>query len=697
MIKLKNINWSGIYGFGKDNYNYNFEEGFHLITGRNGSGKSSFLNLITLALFDKSPTIGKNQAINESLNKGYINLFFYIGENQYNVIYRRESGKLEWVLKRNDKTVVTGKETGSYLSDLLGFNYEQFVNSFYLTQMSLDTLTLLYGTSSDRLRILSKVFGVNQIIEASERSREKKKDKKQIVQDLEKEQMENKGKLSGYSGLEDEIKDLTKRKKDTIMNRDSLLVKVADKFKIEEQVQSKENEIRKIRDDRDKYKERIGELKIDQNKIEDLILKDLSILEKFKEREEKSEEITSLEKEITDLKKLIDRLDIESKELAGKYSYYWSRMEELQGIIHDVDKVKEGVCDRCGSFVTGEDLEKYREKLRSEFDKNEKEGAKINKRKDEIKEKLKEEKDDLETKESKLKKINIKFNELEGITEVEVVNHVEKLKNDKQSVLSEIKVLESKVSELSAKLQKLEDDIVEEREKLKDISKIENEASALESQLKSLDERIKSNQKKVEKKKELEESVKKLNRKIEKTKKQVEGYNFWIEGFKEISILKLRMMIEGVNDKMENILSPFGLRCWLDVLEEKKGSKTHGSLDDFKRKINLFVEGGGKSKTPIEAYSGGEKQLVALALILAMGETLQNINFLAFDEVFSMVDESNRNLIMNLLENEKNEGILKGKSIFMVTHDSEIKSGLDWNQIITMEKKDGCSKIEIQN
>jgi len=76
IISIKEIRWSGIYSFSETEQTFQFQPGFYLLLGNNGSGKSSFLNLVSIALFDNSPSAKKKEAVNETLGRGRVNLDF---------------------------------------------------------------------------------------------------------------------------------------------------------------------------------------------------------------------------------------------------------------------------------------------------------------------------------------------------------------------------------------------------------------------------------------------------------------------------------------------------------------------------------------------------------------------------------------------------------------------------------------------
>lgn len=64
-------------------------------------------------------------------------------------------------------------------------------------------------------------------------------------------------------------------------------------------------------------------------------------------------------------------------------------------------------------------------------------------------------------------------------------------------------------------------------------------------------------------------------------------------------------------------------------------------------------------------------------------------NIIFFDEIAENMDEDGCRGIHNLLTSLKEED----KTVFLITHNSHLKSLLDGCQILTVEKKDGESKV----
>ena len=699
MINLQKIEWGGFYSFPKTMQSFEFKPGFHLVVGHNGAGKSSFLNLLCLVLFDKSPSLKKKEAINENEKHGRIELFFAVDGKDYRILYERTSKTLNWILYSNDSEVVTGSETGKYMEKLLGFGYDQFVNSFYLTQNSSFNLKMFYGDPGDRLSILSKIFGLDKFIEASARARmgltdyedEYYRVDKRIISDRTRE------------------KDLMTRLKtiDTETTKAKLKSVVEEKDKLSVEHNEELNSIQKGLDQVDKEFEELdkefGRIQQEQLEVERIKLEITNKIMELQEKANKYKEYQGLIDEYVEKGNKFKNLSVKKDELNTEIS----RMREDRGHIEgeiSVFKARlagvmvgEGICDKCGSEVSQAHLGRYSEQISGEIESLEQKKQDLTLQIAETTKDLpdiKEELYDLTTWLNKFEQEYAEFIELD-----EELDMTQVLINAEKNLSEYI----SKAKNLSNSYDKLVENKTKLVDKRTDLTNAERELNKKALEIKDLtnDEKILKNRlsEAEELDKELtkaETQLKQWEGKAEALKNQVEAHKFWVSGFKEIATLKLHSYVAGVNSEMEKLLESFGMNLWIDVLEKKASAKDEFSLDSYKRKANLFVSGEGKEKVPIAGYSGGQKQLLSLAMIMAMGNTVGSINYLALDEVFGSLDPNNRVALLDLLNMERTSGLLEDKCVLMVTHDEEVKSNMEWDSVIEVDIESGGSKINVR-
>lgn len=161
-------------------------EPLFLITGETGSGKSTILDAITLALYDKSPRyentqskektengLSTMQSTNNVLRKGTSDgkaeVWFCIGNDEYIAtwhLHRTKSGKYE-TTNRRKLEVVKGEErivletkidaVNQRVEELLGLTYEQFMRSVMLAQGQFSTF--LNSNKKQQTEILEMLTG----------------------------------------------------------------------------------------------------------------------------------------------------------------------------------------------------------------------------------------------------------------------------------------------------------------------------------------------------------------------------------------------------------------------------------------------------------------------------------------------------------------------------------------------------------
>lgn len=170
-LRLKNIN--SLYGeFEIDFENRDFAENrLFVLSGPTGSGKTSVLDAICLALFGKTPRILKIGKENAVLSKGakycFAELLFETGGKKFTARWEQEvnrNGNLNKVkhqvcdaggviLVRGDRLT----ETREYIIDLIGLDFEQFVRTVMLTQGEFDRF--LSSEPEEKAALFTKITG----------------------------------------------------------------------------------------------------------------------------------------------------------------------------------------------------------------------------------------------------------------------------------------------------------------------------------------------------------------------------------------------------------------------------------------------------------------------------------------------------------------------------------------------------------
>lgn len=167
-------------------------EGIHIacLCGENGHGKSALLDAITWALWGKArgvPNPARGRTMDELIHYGrdemQVELEFEARGNRYRVIRRHARGgrttpgrsdlQLQLYTGEGFRSISgnTILETQAKLEDLLGMDYETFINSAFLLQGRADEFTT--KPPDKRKEVLARILGLERYDDLEQRAREK--------------------------------------------------------------------------------------------------------------------------------------------------------------------------------------------------------------------------------------------------------------------------------------------------------------------------------------------------------------------------------------------------------------------------------------------------------------------------------------------------------------------------------------------
>lgn len=174
-MKLLQLKIKGITSF-KDEVEINFESylrgnNLFAITGATGSGKSSILTSIFLALYGKSPKgVSPSEVVNTNSQEADIELKFMLKKEKYKATWacktHGQSGELKRpkVLKQlfiKNKTNQIFQEIEKSAEDILGLTMEQFEKTIIINQGKFSDF--ITSKSSDRRKLLETLFQFQEI------------------------------------------------------------------------------------------------------------------------------------------------------------------------------------------------------------------------------------------------------------------------------------------------------------------------------------------------------------------------------------------------------------------------------------------------------------------------------------------------------------------------------------------------------
>ena len=332
------------------------KEPLFLITGETGSGKSTILDAITLALYDKSPryenTKNKEKtenglstmqsttnALRKGTNDGKAEVWFLIGNEEYIAtwqMHRTRNGKYDMtnrrkleVVKGDEKIVVETKidTVNQKVTELVGLTYDQFVRSVMLAQGQFNTF--LTSEKAKQTEILEMLTGTEVYSKIAELVGRKKNDAKNEVDkanELYNSLSNNILSDNELTALNDE---LAKSQADSDKNEEKAK-------KLEQDLKNIEN-LEKLQQDIDSSKSQLADLQASFEKVledKEALKKQRDELKNKIDEHEKSTKLNEAEKVKTDAASAVDecntRLEKANPEGLRKQRDEYTRELDLQ-------------------------------------------------------------------------------------------------------------------------------------------------------------------------------------------------------------------------------------------------------------------------------------------------------------------------------------------------------------------------------
>lgn len=261
-IKIKNINSL------RSEWEINFqapplsEAGLFAITGPTGSGKSTILDAITLALFNKIPRFESETISNtfiekagSILTKNETDCFAEVDYSCAKGIYRSKwtiatnkrgnlrANDMELIDMATSKIISFGKrEVPNKNTELIGLTYDQFIKSILLSQG--EFARFLKSKKDERGKLLEDLTGMTVYRELGKRAFEKYKEKNEAIklkiENLEFEESELLPKEKG-----DELEEIIQTINKEVQNKESQHAALEKAIDVKNRIQSIENEIQK--------------------------------------------------------------------------------------------------------------------------------------------------------------------------------------------------------------------------------------------------------------------------------------------------------------------------------------------------------------------------------------------------------------------------------------------------------------------
>jgi DNA repair exonuclease SbcCD ATPase subunit len=145
-------------------------------------------------------------------------------------------------------------------------------------------------------------------------------------------------------------------------------------------------------------------------------------------------------------------------------------------------------------------------------------------------------------------------------------------------------------------------------------------------------------------------------------------------------------------DRLTPLLSDMTSELVRDITDERYDRV------EFDSNFGVEVYDGAEERFPLETFSGGEQDAIALAARLALsrmigGAAANPPGFLVLDEVFGSLDRDRRTRLLNLL------GTITGtfddfRQIFVISHVDDVRSSAVFDELWRIDESgDGASQL----
>ncbi len=345
----------------------------------------------------------------------------------------------------------------------------------------------------------------------------------------------------------------------------------------------------------------------------------------------KREDITSyyassgIEEKRRQYNRIKNRLSAKKEEESSLVLEYEKKKSKVESVLKELEDIGSAINDAEKKIIENEDrieeLKAYSSKLEEEMKQARREAYMLYREKEEIEEKIKE----IESEIGGLRLDEERLNE-----------ELQKLSAEEAKADQKLKDLEQKLRELG-----YDGNIEEVKEGL---GRLEEEFKRLQREIELMGSvNLKAEEDYGEEKKRYDEYQDKYKKLLEE-KKAVKDL------IEEIEKKKLKAFMEAFNNINRNLkriysfLSPGG-RAVMELENE---------YDPFAGGVNLMIKPRGKDVKHLDAMSGGEKTIAALALIFAIQEYKPS-PFYYFDEVDAHLDEANARKVGELIRMKSKE------------------------------------------
>ena len=654
----------------------------YLLCGNNGSGKTTIIEMITTALFNRCRGVdqkgtGMDELIHTGCDSFKIELEFVLNNIDYIIIRERnkKSQKLKLFINGEDKS---GKlmETQQMINNIIKLDYDSFMDTVIIAQGQ--SASFMNKPPIERKKVIAQILDLNKYDILESYTKDIKKDLKSV--------------LTIQDGKINELFNIIKNKEKyniEIVSLKNDIINIGNKInKLENDLENELTEKAKYDELKKQQLTLINRKNTIINNIDKLknniILCEKSIndsLKKIKLKDTILDNIDSCTNDIDKLQNELTKLGENKASLSTKNGILQASIDELKNKAIRLKDYNEAICEFCGQNITPQYKEKHLKQMfveakgyKNTLNKNNEQLTVIN--------------DSINNTKNKLNSLRIKLNKLNN-DKIEIIQCETKLENYNNKLIELQERLEQENQYLiemnNVKLVNLENKI------FKDIN-IKNSLNQLRYELTNKNNRLSILENEIKKIEKNEIEYKNIKSEYDNNKKLFSNYELlqkaWSKnGIQALIIDNILPKIENEINKYLNILSNGEIFIKFETQKIAKNGNLNETLD-------IIVSDSNGSR-PYERYSGGQRTRIDFAFHIGLAKFLTkqsgtNIDFFVIDEGLGTLDTDGRDSVLETIQNLNSIF----KQIFIISHIDDIKESFATKILVTNNKDEG-SKVNL--
>ncbi|QLD88620.1 chromosome segregation protein SMC [Natronomonas salina] len=405
-----------------------------------------------------------------------------------------------------------------------------------------------------------------------------------------------------------------------------------------EQVRDIETDVASVEKDREEVEDRIERL---EDELEEIEAQREEVAEEMEAIEAdiaaKDDEIAAVQEEIDDLEQelqdsAIPELTSEAEAIREEIADLEERMDDLDGALNELQLEKQYA-------------EEAIEELHDDIEAAQNKKAKAEEAVADLEDEIEEQEDRLEEKEAAVEELEDELADLKGDRE-ELKDELADAKETRDEQKEKVSRVQSKLEDLEDAENRLEWEIDElssqveeyDPEEIPDHETVKSEIQRLEAEMSALEP---VNMLAIDEYDEVADELADLEEKRDTLVEEADEIRDRIEQYEARKKETFMEAYEGINEQFQDIFSRLSGGTGELVLDDPE--------DPFEGGLTMKAQPGDKPVQRLDAMSGGEKSLTALAFVFAI-QRFNPAPFYALDEVDAFLDAANAEMVGEMVE-----------------------------------------------